>query len=287
MKDVLICIDAGHGKHTAGKRCWKALDPAETREWELNRRVAEALERRLADCPCRVLRADDRTGAVDVPLSQRVQRANRAGAAVYLSIHHNAGVGGGPGGGIVVFSAPGASSRARALRDRVYARTVARTGLRGNRAQPLGESGYYVLRKTAMPAVLGEFGFMDSRTDVPVILSGGQGPGEAITEAECMRRALVRRGADESRLYPEERSTSTQENLRYSRAILEELGVDPARRVAIVTSDFHLCRARLMWDGDTAAVPAHLPSALYFQCLTVNYFIREAFGLAAYFVYGG
>lgn len=122
---------------------------------------------------------------------------------------------------------------------------------------------------------------------MPVVLSGGQGPGEAITEAECMRRALVRRGVDESRLYPEERSTSTQENLRYSRAILEELGVDPARRVAIVTSDFHLCRARLMWGGDIAAVPAHLPSALYFQCLTVNYFIREAFGLAAYFVYGG
>ena len=129
--------------------------------------------------------------------------------------------------------------------------------------------------------------YLEEHPDVPVVLSGGQGPGEAITEAECMRRALVRRGVDESRLYPEERSTSTQENLRYSRAILEELGVDPAQRVAIVTSDFHLCRARLMWGGDTAAVPAHLPSTLYFQCLTVNYFIREAFGLAAYFVDGG
>ena len=129
--------------------------------------------------------------------------------------------------------------------------------------------------------------YLEEHPDVPVVLSGGQGPGEAITEAECMRRALVRRGVDESRLYPEERSTSTQENLRYSRAILEELSVDPAQRVAIVTSDFHLCRARLMWGGDTAAVPAHLPSTLYFQCLTVNYFIREAFGLAAYFVYGG
>ena len=129
--------------------------------------------------------------------------------------------------------------------------------------------------------------YLEEHPDVPVVLSGGQGPGEAITEAECMRRALVRRGVDESRLYPEERSTSTQENLRYSRAILEELGVDPAQRVAIVTSDYHLCRARLMWGGDTAAVPAHLPSTLYFQCLTVNYFIREAFGLAAYFVYGG
>ena len=72
--------------------------------------------------------------------------------------------------------------------------------------------------------------YLEEHPDVPVVLSGGQGPGEAITEAECMRRALVRRGVDESRLYPEERSTSTQENLRYSRAILEELGVDPARR---------------------------------------------------------
>ena len=129
--------------------------------------------------------------------------------------------------------------------------------------------------------------YLEEHPDAPGVRSGGQGPGEASTEAECRRRALVRRGVDESRLYPEERSTSTQENLRYSRAILEELGVDPAQRVAIVTSDFHLCRARLMWGGDTAAVPAHLPSALYFQCLTVNYFIREAFGLAAYFVYGG
>ena len=129
--------------------------------------------------------------------------------------------------------------------------------------------------------------YLRAHPETPAILSGGQGAGEEISEAECMRRALVRRGVDESRLYPEERSTSTQENLRYSRAILEELGVDPAQRVAIVTSDFHLCRARLMWGGDTAAVPAHLPSALYFQCLTVNYFIREAFGLAAYFVYGG
>ena len=129
--------------------------------------------------------------------------------------------------------------------------------------------------------------YLTEHPEASAFVSGGQGPGEAITEAECMRRALVRRGVDESRLYPEERSTSTQENLRYSRAILEELGVDLTQRVAIVTSDYHLCRARLMWGGDTAAVPAHLPSALYFQCLTVNYFIREAFGLAAYFVYGG
>ena len=53
----------------------------------------------------------------------------------------------------------------------VYARTAARAGLRGNRADPMPEKDLYVLRKTSMPAVLGEFGFMDSRTDTPVILT--------------------------------------------------------------------------------------------------------------------
>lgn len=129
--------------------------------------------------------------------------------------------------------------------------------------------------------------YLESHPDIPVVLSGGQGPGEAISEAECMRRALVRRGADEGRLWLEERSTSTRENLLYSRALLEQMGVDLTQRVAVVTSDFHLCRARLMWDGETAAVPAHMPSSPYFLGLTVNYYIREAFGLAAYFVYGG
>ena len=105
----------------------------------------------------------------------------------------------------------------------------------------------------------------------------------------AMSKAFADTGAavDEARLQLEERSASTEENLRFSREMLEEMGVDPTQRVAIVTSDYHLCRARLMWGGASTAVPAHMPSALYFRCLSVNYYIREAFGLAAYFVYGG
>lgn len=129
--------------------------------------------------------------------------------------------------------------------------------------------------------------YLRTHPEVPVILSGGQGEGEWISEAECMRRALVRRGVDEKRLRLEERSTSTRENMVYSRALLEQMGVDLTQRVAIVTSDFHLCRARLMWDGKTVAVPAHMPSSPYYLGLTVNYYIREAFGLAAYYAYGG
>lgn len=129
--------------------------------------------------------------------------------------------------------------------------------------------------------------YIRSHDGVPVILSGGQGPGENITEAECMRRALVSRGIDEGRLHLEERSTSTAENMAFSRALLESLGVDTTQRVALVTSDFHFCRARLLWGGASTAVPAHFPSALYYQALTVNYYVREAFALASFYVFGG
>ena len=53
----------------------------------------------------------------------------------------------------------------------VYEAVVAATGLRGNRANPMARASLYVLRNTKMPAVLVEFGFMDSTTDTPIILT--------------------------------------------------------------------------------------------------------------------
>ena len=48
-----------------------------------------------------ILRTDDTTGKTEVTLAQRVKKANSFGADFYLSIHHNAGINGGSGGGIV------------------------------------------------------------------------------------------------------------------------------------------------------------------------------------------
>ena len=100
-----------------------------------------------------------------------MQAANVWGADLYLSIHHNAGVNGGAGGGIVIYTAPNASNQAKEVQQAIYERTVAHTGLRGNRSNPVASAQLYVLTHTNMPAVLGEFGFMDSATDVPIILN--------------------------------------------------------------------------------------------------------------------
>lgn len=168
---MLICIDAGHYLGTPGKRCLKTIDPQETREWSLNGRVADKVQALLKGYDCKTTRVDDVTGQEEVTLYERVSAANRAGAALYLSIHHNAGINGGSGGGIAVYVCPGAGEQSKAVQQAVYRYTVERTGLRGNRANPTPEGNLYVLNATTMPAVLGEFGFMDSTTDTPVILT--------------------------------------------------------------------------------------------------------------------
>lgn len=185
---MLICIDAGHYLGTPGKRCLKSIDPEETREWVLNGRVADKLQAILAGYDCQTMRADDPSGQTEVTLAQRVKKANSAGADLYLSIHHNAGIKGGSGGGIVVYVQYGADNQSRAVQRAVYAAAVAATGLKGNRANPLAESDLYVLRNSRMPSILGEFGFMDSTTDTPIILTEEH----AVQTAQGIAAALVK-----------------------------------------------------------------------------------------------
>lgn len=168
---MLICIDAGHYMGTPGKRCLKSIDPGETREWFLNARIADKVQHLLKKYVCETMRVDDITGEDEVTLYERVKLANAAKADIYISIHHNAGINGGSGGGIVVFRCSGVDEETKKLQETIYRYTVATTGLRGNRYNPLGVEEYYVLTKTSMPAVLGEFGFMDSTVDTPLILT--------------------------------------------------------------------------------------------------------------------
>ena len=77
-----------------------------------------------------------------------------------------------------------------------------------------------------------------------LIVSGGQGDDELMPEAEAMAAYLAGRGVPASRLVLECRSRSTEENLQFSRALLDE--IRPGARAVIVTSDFHAFRAALI-----------------------------------------
>lgn len=171
MDTIKVAIDAGHGKHTAGKRCLKSIDPNETHEWALNSRIAGYVCEHLTASGVDAIRIDDTTGETDVPLADRTTKANNAGCALYVSIHADSGINGGTGGGVTCFMHPQGSSKSKALRDAIYEDVIESTGLRGNRANPKTTADFYVLRKTSMPAVLIECGFMDSATDTPIILT--------------------------------------------------------------------------------------------------------------------
>jgi N-acetylmuramoyl-L-alanine amidase len=167
-----IALSAGHGRNTAGKRCMKKLDPSETREWVLNSRIVEKVEQLLAGYEgVEVLRLDDRTGDTDVALKTRSKSANAWGADLYLAGHHNGGVWGGKGGGIVAYVYTKPSEKSLVWQKALYDALIAATGLRGNRSKPLARKNLHEVREPKMPAVLLELGFMDSQTDVPIILT--------------------------------------------------------------------------------------------------------------------
>lgn len=170
MSNPVIALSAGHGYKTKGKRCLKSIDPSETREWYLNDRIMDKVENKLTNYNCTVIRVNDTTGNVDTPLSKRVLTANEANADIYISMHHNAGVSGGTGGGTVVFYYPNGNNSL--IAKKLYNHIVKYTNLTGNRSNPVpSTTSLYEVKKPKAKSFLVENGFMDSTVDVPIILT--------------------------------------------------------------------------------------------------------------------
>ena len=128
--------------------------------------------------------------------------------------------------------------------------------------------------------------YLEENPEIPVVLTGGRGYGEEITEARCMYDWLTARGVDPARLILEEQAGNTAENFAFSRKLLEERGIDPAEdNVAVVTNDFHIARSRLIAArqgyGYAFGVPAELP----WLHLEVNYYLREAFAMVKTWIF--
>lgn len=125
--------------------------------------------------------------------------------------------------------------------------------------------------------------YLHQNPDTLVIASGGQGPDEGISEAECIRRGLILRGIDESRILMEDKSTSTLENLTFSLALIDT----PSPSIGIVTNNFHVYRSMKIantFEGyHFSAVPvatSYLSFPHYMLrefCATVVGFIKGSF----------
>ena len=120
--------------------------------------------------------------------------------------------------------------------------------------------------------------YLERYPQAVAVLSGAQGSGEDITEAQCMFDWLTARGIDENRLLREEEATRTRENLRFALGLIEERTGTRPETVAVVSSEYHLCRAELyakQLGVRALGVPAHTT----WLTLRINYQIREIFGV--------
>ncbi len=134
------------------------------------------------------------------------------------------------------------------------------------------DSGPSVMLRSRLDAA---FEYLSDNPQSVCVLSGGQGPDEIVSEASCMYEYLMGKGIDPSRLYLESRSTSTRENLQFSKQIVDAEGLNP--QLALVTNEFHEYRAFLIADGlglEHYAVPAATPLWLF-----PTYYLRELFGI--------
>jgi len=120
--------------------------------------------------------------------------------------------------------------------------------------------------------------YANKYTSSRIIVTGGQGPGESTTEAEAMAGYLTEHGIEAGRIIKETKATSTQENFKYSKSIL--LAEDPANKnpkVMVVTSDFHMFRAKMLAYRN-GFMPYSLPAKTWFGILPNNMF-REYFAV--------
>lgn len=126
------------------------------------------------------------------------------------------------------------------------------------------------------------YNYMSADTKADCIVSGGKGSNEHISEAEAMYEALLNDGISGDRITKEDKSSSTYENLLFSKQILEDGG--KPLRIAIVTDGFHQWRARLQAESlgyDVKCVSAATP-----WYLVPVYWVREWFALSYLFVFG-
>lgn len=124
--------------------------------------------------------------------------------------------------------------------------------------------------------------YLRDNTDLKVMVSGGQGPDEYISEAEAMQRYLLNNGIEEKRIIIEDKSTSTYENIKNSLSIIKEIDNEESPRVLLVTNSFHIFRSKLL--ANRLGAKAYGLLAKVPPTILVPQYIREYFAVIKSFV---
>ena len=140
--------------------------------------------------------------------------------------------------------------------------------------------------------------YLKEHPQAVAVASGGKGSGENISEAEAIRRGLVRLGISDERILLEDRSTSTAENLRFSAEVIQRYEREKSeseeetplcgtnasairfvsKKVLLVTNDFHVFRAVKLAKNLGYTDVTGLGATEFFA-VTIQYYVREFFAI--------
>ncbi len=126
------------------------------------------------------------------------------------------------------------------------------------------------------------FRYLSAHPEAVCVASGGMDDAETVTEASCIRDTLVSMGVAPERVFLEERSGSTWENLSFSAAVIAENGLDP--HVAIATDNFHEYRGQY-FARQAGLTPCSIGCRSYWA-LGPGYWAREVLGVLAAWIRG-
>ena len=117
-----------------------------------------------------------------------------------------------------------------------------------------------------------------------IVVTGGKGLQETVTEAEAMKKYLVSKGVNAQKIIKEEKATSTSENMRFSKKILDSR-LDKPYKVAVVTNNFHIFRSVLIAKNEKLEDVRHIHAGLQWYNLIPCY-LRESLAVLKTLIVG-
>ncbi len=115
-----------------------------------------------------------------------------------------------------------------------------------------------------------------NKNPVPIVVCGGQGKGESVSEASAMAKFLVEEGISSKCIYMEETSTSTYENLKYALPYVSK------KDILLISCDFHIFRASCI--AKYLGYEVQTQGARSIGCGQIKYYIREVFALIKFWI---
>ena len=124
--------------------------------------------------------------------------------------------------------------------------------------------------------------YLRGNPEAKIVAAGGVGAAAAISEAEVTKRYLTAQGIDEKRILLEDKSTTTDENLKFTKELIIAREGMPIHAITVITSDYHLYRAKQIAGKYYPQVQGLAAKSA--PLLKINYAIREYFAVTKFWL---